>query len=490
MTTVVSLAVAVPLLGAAAALIVLRHVMVQRFIGFAASSALVIISGWLLVAVDRDGAVVVNIGGWDAPFGIALVADRLAALLLFTAAVALLAVLAYAVSQRSTDTELRSFHATYQMLAAGVALSLLTGDLFTLFVAFEIMLMASYVLLTYRAGGEQTRATISYVVIGLVASALLLTTIALIYATTGTVNIADLTARLDDVPAGLRAGLGWMLFLVFGIKAAIFPLFFWLPDSYPVAPTPVTALFAGLLTKIGVYAIVRTQTLLFPSDGPVTFMLIIAGLTMVVGVLGAIAQKDIKRILSFHIVSQIGYMIMGLGFFTVAGIAAAIVFIVHQIVVKAALFLIGGLVEDTEGSSTIDRVAGVAHRSPTIAVLFVLAASSLAGFPPFSGFIGKLALVQAGFTAEQWVVVGASLFASLLTLFSMSKIWSGVFWGTPADSPVSRPARGMMGATAALVLFSIVIALAGAPLLSYAERAATDLLDPAAYRTLVLGVGR
>jgi multicomponent Na+:H+ antiporter subunit D len=305
----------------------------------------------------------------------------------------------------------------------------------------------------------------------------------------GSVNLADLTTRLDSIPSGLRSGLGWLLFLVFGIKAAIFPLFFWLPDSYPAAPTPVTALFAGLLTKIGVYAIVRTQALLFPSDRPVTFMLLIAGLTMVVGVLGAIAQKDIKRILSFHIVSQIGYMIMGLGFFTVAGIAATIVFLVHQIIVKSSLFLVGGLVEDTEGTGAIDAVDGVARRSPLIAALFLPAALSLAGFPPFSGFVGKLALVQAGFSAERWFVVGVSLFASLLTLFSMSKIWSGVFWGAPAEGAAPRVRRGMAMATGALVVASIAVAVAGEPLFAYAERAAQDLLDPTFYRSLVLGVG-
>jgi multicomponent Na+:H+ antiporter subunit D len=489
MTALGTLPVIIPLLAAGLSLVALRSLFAQRLIGVAASTALVAVSGRLLFAVDGDGTIVVNVGGWEAPFGIALVVDRLAALLLFTAAVALLAVLLYAVGQRSTDEDLRGFHAVYQMLSAGVALALLTGDLFTLFVAFEIMLMASYVLLTYRAGGKQTRATISYVVIGLVASALLLTTIALIYAVAGTVNLADLAERLDAVPSGVRAGLGWMLFLVFGIKAAIFPLFFWLPDSYPVAPTPVTAVFAGLLTKIGVYAIVRTQTLLFPSDGPVLFMLIIAGLTMIVGVLGAISQKDIKRILSFHIISQIGYMIMGLGFFTVAGVAAAIVFVVHQIVVKASLFLVGGLVEEAEGTGAIDAISGVARRAPVLAVLFLPAALSLAGFPPFSGFIGKLALIQAGFDSGRWIVVGVSLLASLLTLFSMTKIWGGVFWGAAPSHAPRRLSRGMIGATTALVLTSLAIVVVAEPLLGYAERAATDLLDIDGYRNVVLGVG-
>ncbi|RZV47397.1 MAG: Na+/H+ antiporter subunit D [Acidimicrobiia bacterium] len=487
MKTLATLPVIIPIAAAALALVSIRRPLVRRIVGLASSVAYLAIAVWLVIAVDGSGTIVAAQGDWPAPLGIPLVADRLAVLLLATSAAALLAVLVYAVAKPDTDTDFPGFHAVYQMLAAGVALSLLTGDLFTLFVAFEIMLTASYVLITYRAGGSETRSTITYVVIGLVASALLLTAIAFTYAVTGTVNIADLTDKLDNVSPGYRAGLGWLLFMVFGIKAAIFPLFFWLPDSYPVAPAPVTALFAGLLTKIGVYAIVRTQTLLFPSDGPATFMLVVAGFTMVVGVLGAIAQKDMKRILSFHIVSQIGYMIMGLGFFTVAGVAAAIVFIVHQIIVKAALFLVGGLVEHTEGTGAIDAVDGVARRSPLIAVLFLPAAFSLAGFPPFSGFVGKLALIESGFDAGRWVVVGVSLFASVLTLFSMTKIWSGVFWGRPGTGPKTAIPSGMAAATAGLVVVSLAVALGAEPLLQYAERAAGDLLADGAYRDVVFG---
>mgnify|MGYP001547209424 FL=1 len=216
-------------------------------------------------------------------------------------------------------------------------------------------------------------------------------------------------------------------------------------------------------------------------------MLVIAGLTMIVGVLGAIAQKDIKRILSFHIVSQIGYMIMGLGFFTVAGVAAAIVFVVHQIIVKASLFLVGGLVESSEGTGAIDGVNGVAKRSPWIAALFLPAALSLAGFPPFSGFVGKLALVEAGLGVESWVVVGVSLVASVLTVFSMTKIWGGVFWGKPLDGSPAPVARGMAVATASLVVVGVVIAIGAQPLVEYAERAAVDLMSEGTYWGVVMG---
>ena len=475
MTALATLPIVIPLFAGALTLVVGRRVAVQRVISLIASGASVVVASALLFIVDSEGGITVAVGGWAPPIGIQLVADRFSVLLLLVSTVALVAVLAYAVSQRATDEGFRGFHAVYQILGAGVALALLTGDLFTLFVAFEIMLTASYVLLTHATDGTQTRTAITYVVIGLVASALFLIAIGLIYGVAGSVNLADLSTRLNAVDPGLRRGLGWLLFMVFGIKAAIFPLFFWLPDSYPVAPTPVTALFAGLLTKIGVYAIIRTQTLLFPSEGLSPFMLTIAGLTMIVGVLGAIAQTDIKRILSFHIVSQIGYMIMGLGFGTAAGVAAAIVFIVHQIIVKASLFLVGGLVEESEGTGAIDAVNGVARRSPIIAALFLPAALSLAGFPPFSGFVGKLALVEAGFAAEAWLIVGVSLAASVLTLFSMTKIWAGVFWGKPSTNEKRVTPRGMAAATATLVAVSLVVAIAAEPLVGYAERAAEDL---------------
>jgi multicomponent Na+:H+ antiporter subunit D len=328
----------------------------------------------------------------------------------------------------------------------------------------------------------------SYVVINLVASALFLVVIAFVYTTTGTLNLADLSVRIHEIDPGVRSALGVLTLVVFGIKAAIFPLFMWLPDSYPTAPTPVTAIFAGLLTKVGVFVIIRTQTLLFSQEGPSTFLLFIAGATMAVGVLGAIAQNDIKRILSFHIVSQIGYMIMGLGLLSAAGLAAAILFITHQIVVKTGLFLVGGMVEQEHGTGALDRIGGVLHRSPVIALLFLPLALSLAGIPPFSGFVAKLALLQEGLALDRWAIVAVSLAASLLTLFSMTKIWGGVFWGesSPAEQ---RSAPAMTIATGAVVVLSLAVALFAGPIADLAGRAAADLVDPSIYAGFVLGDG-
>jgi multicomponent Na+:H+ antiporter subunit D len=489
MSVTLLLPIAVPLVAAGLSTALLGRLTAQRVVAVAASAATLAASIALAIGASEDGAITTVVGDWPAPLGISLVADRLSALLLVIAEVMLAGVLVFAIGRKGDERSMRFFHPVYHVLAAGVALSFLTGDLFTLFVGFEVMLMASYVLLTHRADSKRVRAATTYVVVGLVASAFFLVAIAFTYAATGTVNLADLSARVDALPTSTRTLLALSTLVVFGIKAAVFPLFFWLPDSYPTAAAPVAAIFAGLLTKVGVYAILRSRTLLFPEDGPSTLLLVVAGATMLVGVLGAIAQDDVKRILSFHIVSQIGYMIMGIALFTAAGIAATVLYVVHHIAVKTSLFLVGGLIEDTEGTGSLRRIGGLARTRPVLAVLFIPVALSLAGLPPFSGFVAKLALVEAGAAAGSWPIVAVSLLVSLLTLVSMAKIWTGAFWGKPEGPPmvaVHRPTpRLATAATAALVTVSLVIAAGAGPLHDYSREAAAQLLDPATYRSVV-----
>lgn len=479
-------AIAGPLLAAGMAIVVGDRPRLRRTIAVGGVATMFGLAVGLLIAADGGEPIVAQLGGWEAPLGITLVADRFAGIVLSVSGAMLLAVLWYADSQRDPDTVDWWFHAKYLVLSSGVAMSLLTGDLFNLFVGFEVMLIASYTLLTTGTGAKQVRATMSYVVINLLASVMFLVMVAFVYGTTGTVNMADLAVRLQDLDPGLRAGLGMLMLSVFGIKAALFPLFMWLPDSYPTAPAPVTAIFAGLLTKVGVFAIIRTQTLFFPQEEPSTFLLAVAGATMAVGVLGAIAQNDVKRILSFHIVSQIGYMIMGLGFLSQAGVAAAILYITHHIVVKTGLFLVGGLVESEYGTGALDRVSGLLHRRPVVAVLFLPLAFSLAGIPPFSGFVAKLALVQEGLALGRGAVVATSLVVGILTLFSMTKIWGGVFWGE-SESATPRSGIGMLAATGTVVVASIAVAAFAQPITELAGRAAVDLLNPSSYIEAVLG---
>ncbi|WP_040491283.1 proton-conducting transporter transmembrane domain-containing protein, partial [Ilumatobacter nonamiensis] len=247
---------------------------------------------------------------------------------------------------------------------------------------------------------------------------------------------------------------------------------------------------------VGVYAIIRTQTLMFPPESQQgTVLLVIGGLTMLVGVLGALAQDDLKRVLSFHIVGQIGYMIFGLGLFTVAGVSAVVFYIVQTILVKTNLFLVAGLIDRHFGTSRISRVGGVVRSAPIIAALFAVPALSLAGLPPSSGFAGKFALLDAGADSSQWMIVTVALLVSLLTLFSMTKIWAGVFWGeaesaTPRDEGVTNAGPSLMVlATGLTVVLSIAYVVFAGPIYELAERAGNDLVHPAAYIEAVLGGG-
>jgi multicomponent Na+:H+ antiporter subunit D len=496
MRWVLPLPVVLPLLGAGLSMAAGRRRWLQRIVGITVLVVTTAASIAILVHADTEGPAAIDMGGWAAPVGISMVADRLTGLMLCVASPVLLAVLVFAIGQPGTEKEQPAFHPVYLVLAAGIGLSFLTGDLFNMFVAFEMMLTASYVLITIGGREDQVRTGMTYVVINLIASTFFVVLLALLYGATGTVNMADLAARMGDLPEGMRVAFALLLFIVFGIKAAVFPLFFWLPDSYPTAPTAVTAVFAGLLTKVGIYCLIRTQTLIVaPDDRPTTFILVIAGITMVVGVLGAIAQADMKRILSFHIVSQIGYMVLGLGLFTIAGIGAAILFVLNQVVLKSTLLLTAGIVDHSAGSSKINDVGGLARRFPLVGWLFILPALSLAGIPPFSGFVAKLSVVEAGFDGSEWLVVGIAILVSLLTLYSMTKIWGGIFWGevevvdVPTDHATERygGTTPMLVSTAALVAASIALAVLAGPLFDLCQRAAADLLEPSAYVHQVLG---
>jgi multicomponent Na+:H+ antiporter subunit D len=492
----IPLPVIVPLLGAALCVIAAPVRWIQRIISLFALTCNMVVAIILFVRVDDQDMLVMQAGGWPVPLGITLAVDRLSAVMLVVSSLMLLAVMVYAIGQKAEESRYAAFNPVYLVLAAGVSASFITGDLFNLFVAFEMMLVASYVLLTLGGRPDQVRAGMSYVVISLVASTFFVTALAVIYAATGTVNMAQLAERMPELPPGVATGFSLLLILVFGVKAGLFPLFFWLPDSYPTASGAITAVFAGLLTKVGVYAIIRTQTLLFPPDARQgTLLLVLAGLTMIVGVLGALAQDDLRRMLSFHIVSHIGYMIFGLALFTLAGVAGAVFYVVHHIIVKTALFLVAGLILRRSGSDRLSRVGGLVRSAPMIAVLFALPALSIAGLPPFSGFVGKFALVSAGIESEDWLIVAVSLLVSLMTVYVMVRIWSNVFWGEPEDPAIvewissdqSRVPRLMTAAASAVVVLSVALMVFAGPLYNYAERTAADLLAPQQYIETVLG---
>ncbi|HRO29241.1 MULTISPECIES: Na+/H+ antiporter subunit D [Micrococcaceae] len=521
------LAVLMPILGAALAFVLVRRPRAQIAVTVTTITITLLLECLLLAATWDTGAVAVFLGGWEAPWGITMVVDRFSALMLVISSAVVLAVLVYASAQGVTDQDqggpVSIFHPTFLILVAGVSNAFLAGDLFNLYVGFEMLLTASYVLLTLGGTGPRVRAGVTYVVVSVISSVVFLAAIAMIYGATGTVNMADLAGKLAQLDPDVQMVLHVMLLVGFGIKAAVFPLSFWLPDSYPTAPAPVTAVFAGLLTKVGVYAIVRTETLLFPGDRVNAVLLWIALLTMIVGILGALAQNDIKRVLSFTLVSHIGYMIFGLGMSNVLGLGATIFYVVHHITVQTSLFLVTGLIEQRAGTANVDRLGGLARISPLIAILFFLPAMNLAGIPPFSGFLGKVGLVQAGVGADSmmaWALVIGSVVTSLLTLLVMVRVWTRAFWrrvedvehppaklvlamdsheASLASSTATReagdgrgrtvrgPTVGLVAPTIGLVALGLSFTVLAGPLYSFSDRAATDMLARTPYIEAVLG---
>ena len=508
-----------PLLGAAGTLVLGRRPRAQRLVSLGVLSVVVAVSLTLLVLADRNGTTAVQVGGWLPPIGITLVVDRLSALMLVVASTVLLAVMVFAIGQGIRDGDDRQpvsiFQPTYLVLAAGVANAFLAGDLFNLYVGFEVLLAASYVLLTVGGSEDRIRAGVSYVVVNLTSSVVFLVGIAFCYAATGTLNLAEMAVRMDAVPNGTRTALFAVLLVAFCLKAAVFPLSAWLPDSYPTAPAPVTAVFAGLLTKVGVYAIIRTHSLLFPGGELDGVLLVAALLTMLVGILGAIAQNDVKRLLSFTLVSHIGYMVFGIALSTRAGLSGSIYYVAHHIVVQTALFLVVGIIERQGGTASLRRLGGLAAVSPLLGVLFLLPGLNLGGIPPFSGFLGKTLLLQAGAadgSVLAWALVVGSVVTSLLTLYVVARVWTKAFWRPRDDAPEGHLADdgpvevvpgaantavaqrtlvgsipiGMLVPTAGMVLVSLSLTVLAGPLVGYTDRAAGDLLDRSVYISTVL----
>ncbi|OBG00280.1 Na+/H+ antiporter subunit D [Mycolicibacter sinensis] len=526
-TVLVPLPVLLPTLGAALTLIVGRRPKLQQPITIGVLAGDVAVTAALLFLSDRGGTLALHVGGWGptkggrGPLGITLVVDRLSALMLIVSAVVLLAVIIYAIGQGVRDGDDRQpvsiFLPTYLTLSAGVSLAFLAGDLFNLFVGFEMLLAASFVLLTIGASAERIRAGIGYVMVSMVSSLIFLLGIALVYAATGTLNLAELATRTSGLPDGTRSAVFAVLLVAFGIKAAVFPLSAWLPDSYPTAPAPITAVFAGILTKVGVYAIIRAHSLLFPDGGLDSVLLVGALLTMLVGIFGAIAQSDIKRILSFTLVSHIGFMVFGVALSSELGMSGAIFYVMHHIIVMTTLFLAAGLIERQGGASSLKRLGGLVA-NPLLAFMFLVPAFNLGGIPPFSGFIGKTAVLQAGVddgSVLSWFLVGGAVVTSLLTLYVLARVWNKAFWRLRSDAPegelvraappvllddvaevafddredVGKMPLGMVVPTIALIVLGLTFTVLAGPIFGYTERAAAEVLDRGEYISAVLSGG-
>lgn len=501
----VALPILIPLFCGAMCIIGRRSSRVQRSAALLGSLALAVVSLWLLARVWSQGILVVEMGEWPAPFGIVLVADLLGAIMVVLTGITGFATAMFSLGTIGKAHSRYGYYPLMFLLLAGVNGAFLTGDIFNLYVWFEVMLVASFSMLILGGERAQMEGAIKYVTLNLVSSALFLAAIGLLYGLVGTLNMADIAQRVHNLEDTGMVTVVSMLFLVaFGIKAAAFPFFFWLPASYHTPQVAVSALFAGLLTKVGVYALFRMFTLIFSLDEPLTETLLIwmAGLTMLTGVLGAAAQFEFRRILSFHIISQIGYMLMGLALAAVSPLAlvGGIFYIMHHIIVKANLFLVSGVVFALRGSYDLKALGGLYRDRPGLALLFLIPALSLAGIPPLSGFFAKYIVIRAGVEAEAWGLVAVALVVGLLTLYSMVKIWAEVFWKAPPE-PVADPEDAasrdtvppnvnvpLLYATVALLAgITVAVGLGAQSVLTVAEEAAAQLLNPSGYINAVLG---
>ncbi len=496
MTLLLVLPIVAPLVAGIVSLLLWRSRSAQRAIGVIGALVLLGSSSVLLQVVVRDGVQAVQIGDWPAPVGITLVADVFAAIMLVLGGLTGTVVSLYSLYSVDRDRESFGYYPLLLLLLTGVSGAFLTGDIFNLYVWFEVMLMASFVLLALGGERAQIEGALKYVTLNLMASAMFLAAVGILYGLAGTLNMADLAMKLAaPETSGIVTTVSILFFAAFGIKAAVFPMFFWLPASYHTPPVAVSAIFAGLLTKVGVYALIRVFTLLFVQDIGFThgLILVVSGLTMVTGVLGAVAQNEFRRILSFHIVSQIGYMIMGLGLYTPMALAGSIFYIIHHIIVKTNLFLISGIAHRLGGSFDLKRLGGLYVSRPGIALLFLVPALSLAGMPPLSGFFAKLTLVRAGLDAGSYAIVATALAVSMLTLFSMTKIWHEVFWKESPLGKASAPPvvdagmTGLLVPVVMLALLTIAIGLGAEPVFALALRAADQLIDPSEYIAAVMG---
>jgi multicomponent Na+:H+ antiporter subunit D len=513
MNVVLVLPFALPLTAAAIGVLARRHLVVQRVTTTTLFVSLLATAGALVAATSNGAAVATRLGDWPAGLAIVFAADGLSALMI--AATTGMASLALVFAAARGEDRHQLFHPMVAVLLAGVLGSFVTADLFNLFVTFEVMLIASYVLLTLRGGRRQVRAGTIYVAVNLLASTALLLGIGLVYGAAGTVHLAELAGVVQQVPT---AAVGAAVVLVaIGVKASLVPMHGWLPRAYVQAGPAVTALFSGLLTKAGVYVLFRLFSVLFGGDaGWRPAFLVVAGLTMLVGVIGAVGATDVRGILAFHMVSQVGYLILPLGLWSVAGITAGLVYLLQYVFVKGALFVAAGTVETLTGSGRLHDLAGMVRTHPWVAVAFAVPAMALAGLPPTSGFVGKFLLVRAAFEGEQWVAGGVAVLVSLFTLLSMVKIWGGVFWGEPSaavrrararlPARVAVPAGGagadpigqqvttplgrwQLAGMAAPGLFVAVLVLVlgvvAQPLVELVEPAARALLDPVVYLEVV-----
>ncbi|WP_209328975.1 proton-conducting transporter membrane subunit [Lunatimonas salinarum] len=472
----------------------------QKLISVVGSVIALVIAGHLFATVWNTGIQTTQAGDWVAPFGITFVADSLSSLMVLLTAIAGLGVSVFSVGSVRNARVRFGYFAILHFLLMGLNGAFLAGDIFNLYVWFEIIIISSFVLITLGGEKAQLEGAIKYVTMNLLASVVFLTAIAILYGLTGSLNMADLAAKVAGIENRGLVNVTAVLFLVgFGIKSAIFPLYFWLPASYHTPPPAISAIFGGLLTKVGVYALLRVFTLIFiPDEFLITVISGIAALTILSGGIGALIQNNIRKIFSYLIICHIGFMLAGLGIYTELAIVGVVFYLTHDIIVKTNLFMVSGIIFKIKGTYSLRLLGDFYKDYPKLSLLMAVPLFSLVGIPPLSGFWAKVYLIQSGLSTGQFLLVGFILLGSLLTLIIIAQVWAGAFWKEGADLPKKkeikyydelRPIKrtAMISSVVFLSAVSLFIGLGAEYIIQVAQAVAESLMNPEPYIHAVLG---
>lgn len=472
-------------------LIFLRpYIKAQRWISFSAMIINAGIAVYLLNRIQTEGVLKLDFGGWEPPFGILFVADSFSVILVLTTSIVTAICLLYAFSSVGKGHENMFFYSFVNFLVAGVNGSFLTGDLFNLYVCFEIMLLASYVLVALGGKKRQLGESIKYVVINIISSWIFLIAIAYLYGTVGTLNMAHLSERIaESGQTPLLTVISIVFLTVFALKSGLL-LYFWLPGSYSVPSTAVAALFGALLTKVGIYAMIRIFTLLFYHEQSITHTIIgiLAGLTLIGGSIGAVAYKDIRQIIAYNVVIAVGFILVGLAVATPIAMEGSIYYLMHDMIVKALLFLLAGTMITVTGETRIDYMSGLIRNYPLFGWIFFIVMLSLAGVPPLSGFIGKVLVGQGAVETGSYILLALAFISSIFVLYSLLRVFLTSFWGETIISKEDEVPmkKGWLIPCVLLMLGTIVLGLGAEPLVVYVEDAANTLMNPQIYIDAVL----
>lgn len=468
-----------------------RYVKVQRVITLLTLLSITVISIYILNKIQAEGILRLDFGGWEPPYGILFVADSFSVLLVLTASIVTALCTIYAFSSIGERHEKMYFYPFVLFLLAGVNGSFLTGDMFNLFVCFEVTLLASYVLITLGGTKRQLRESIKYVVINVVASWFFLLALAYLYGSLGTLNMAHLSERVAEAGQDpLLTTIGILFLVVFSIKAGLL-LFFWLPGSYSAPPMAIAALFGALLTKVGIYALFRTFTIIFYHNPFITHTLlgIMAGITLIVGCIGAIAYKDMRLIASYNVVIAVGFMLVGLAIGTNVAIKGSIYYIVHDMLAKAMLFLLVGTMIALTGKTKINEISGLIKNYPLLGWMFFIVTCSLAGIPPLSGFVGKILVGQGAIESGSYILLALAFLSSIVVLYSLLRIFlNAIFGETIISFDDEVPLKfGMIFPIFLLGIGTFALGIGAEVVSEYVSDAANTLSNPSIYIDAVLG---